>query len=202
MESWQAEQARFRLPALGAVLGAFLLTSCLAVSAWGQAKEWVPPDPCPAVAARLRLQPGGTVEVSRIDVGGNTVFTADALRPLVAGYEGRPLSAAEVCNVADLLQKHYQTGYPYAQVRLAEPGVRDGVLTLQVLEGQVKDLVIQGNDRYSDAYVRSRLHEMAPARPRRGFEEGVVLLNSTPGLQAQVAVQPATTGDSLFDVTA
>ena len=189
--------------ALGAVLGAFLLTSGLAVSAWGQTKEWVPPDPCPAVAARLRLQPGGTVEVSRIDVSGNTVFTADALRPLVAGYEGRPLSVAEVCSVAGLLQKHYQTGYPYAQVRVAEPGLRDGVLTLQVLEGRVKDLVIQGNDRYSDAYVRSRLHEMAPGRvlSRRGFEEGVVLLNTTPGLQAQVAVQPAAAADGLFDVT-
>ncbi|OHD74556.1 MAG: hypothetical protein A2177_08565 [Spirochaetes bacterium RBG_13_68_11] len=142
--------------------------------------------------------------MSRIDVSGNTVFTSNALRPLVAGYEGRPLSVAEVCSVAGLLQKHYHTGYPYAQVRVAEPGLRDGVLTLQVLEGRVKDLVIQGNDRYSDAYVRSRLHEMAPGRvlSRRGFEEGVVLLNTTPGLQAQVAVQPAAAADGLFDVTA
>ena len=101
----------------------------------------------------------GEIVVERFIVEGSTVFDAEDLAAATAPYTNRPLSFTELFEVRAAVTQLYQAaGYitsgayiPVGQV------VDDGTVTIQVIEGGLANINIDGLTRLNPNYVRSRV---------------------------------------------
>lgn len=157
---------------------ALTLSTALALTLPTRAQVDVQPDPLPIpaplpeapVLEPPEVEPGlpaddtTAFEVSTVRVVGSTIFSPEELTALVAPFEGRSVTLGELQGLADALQQQYlEAGYITTQVRIPEQALTDGVVTLEVLEGRLANITVEGGDRYN-AYVTSRLG-LASAKP-------------------------------------
>ncbi|HEY9886957.1 MAG TPA: ShlB/FhaC/HecB family hemolysin secretion/activation protein, partial [Candidatus Obscuribacterales bacterium] len=101
----------------------------------------------------------GEIVVDRFVVEGSTVFSPADLQTVTAPYTDRPLTFTELFAVrAAVTQLYQEAGYitsgafiPVGQV------VDDGTVTIQVIEGRLADINIEGLTRLNPNYVRRRV---------------------------------------------
>ncbi len=111
----------------------------------------------------LEQAPRGRVQVDKVFVQtviieGNTVFSAEALAPIIRPYQGRALSADDIRDLKDALTTYYiSQGYINSGVVLEQHTVSDGVLRLRVIEGRLMALTINGNQRLRSGYIQQRV---------------------------------------------
>ncbi|MEO0539657.1 MAG: ShlB/FhaC/HecB family hemolysin secretion/activation protein [Cyanobacteria bacterium P01_A01_bin.105] len=97
------------------------------------------------------------VEVSDIQVVGSTVFDDDDFAPILTDFEGQALTLEELRQAADAVTQLYlNNGYITSRAILANQTVTDGVVQLQVIEGRLADIEIEGAPRLQ-GYVRDRI---------------------------------------------
>ena len=158
-----------------------------------------PVETSPAVEAhppprREAVSPGGPrIPVRHFVFEGNTVYSDDELRAVVAELEGQALTLEEVYAAADVLTDFYlKNGYSVALVTVPAQQVADGTVRFEAIEGRISQLHLEGNARYRPAVLHSHL-----ARVERGeilrfdhLERGVLLLNDLPGLLARSVIVP------------
>lgn len=99
------------------------------------------------------------VIVQRFNVQGSTIFSDQQFEELLSPFLNRPLTFTELLQAQNAITDLYVSqGYitsgafiPAGQV------IDDGVVTLQVLEGQIADIRVEGYQRLKPEYVRSRV---------------------------------------------
>ena len=102
---------------------------------------------------------GPQVQVSRIEVIGSTVFEDEDFQPFIAPLEGTTVSFGELQTAANQITQLYQRqGYLTSQAVLQEQTITKGIVQIQILEGSLQDIQIEGNERLAESYVRSRLN--------------------------------------------
>jgi len=146
------------------------------------------PKPTPPAADRR-------VRIDRFSITGNTIFSEEELRALIADQEGAELTLTEIYGLADRLTEFYQAhGYSLTTVTVPAQRMLDRVLRLEVVEGKVGKLVFAGNQRYSDAFLARQLDLIKPGTILRfaDLEGEVLLLNDLPGLMARSVLEPGT----------
>ncbi len=140
------------------------------------------------------IPPGGrAVTVQRFEIAGNRAIPTEKLQAVVAPYEGRPLTLLEIYDVADLLTRYYRTrGYTLATATVPAQKVADGVITLEVMEGRLGAIKIEGNRHYKPGFFAWQLNELAAGEPVRDapLERELLLLNDQPGLAARAVITP------------
>lgn len=155
--------------------------------------------PAPAVtpAPRPTPAPAGaeqkTLTVSKFVFNGNTAFTPDALAAVVAAYTGKPVTLAQVYEAADKVVAHYvAAGYSLASVTLPPQKITNGVVQLEVVEGRLAALNVEGNSRYRPEQITHQLGAFTPGQLYRGadIESGLYRVNALPGLSARAVLQP------------
>jgi hemolysin activation/secretion protein len=98
------------------------------------------------------------IRVQQIDVVGSTIFSENDLASIVDPYEGRDLTLEELRSVADrITQLYLDGGYITSRAVLVDQVVTDGVVQIQVIEGSLEQIEIQGNQRVNSSYIRSRV---------------------------------------------
>lgn len=96
--------------------------------------------------------------VERIVFSGHTVIDDALLHALSGPFTGRQLRLAEIEELRRLVTRTYaERGYVNSGVVIAEPGYRDRVLNLRVVEGKLGRVRFEGMGRLADAYLASRL---------------------------------------------
>ncbi|MFN4194736.1 MAG: ShlB/FhaC/HecB family hemolysin secretion/activation protein [Thermosynechococcus sp.] len=155
------------------------------------ALEPPPSPPSPPAEAESILIP-----VQKIVVEGSTIFGPAEFDPIIKPLEGRQVTLAELQGAADAITKLYlEGGYLTSRAVLGEQVARDGVITIQVLEGRLEDIRIEGNKGIIQRYIRSRIARGAgiPLNSNR-LEEQLRLLRTDP-LFANVSasLRPGTT---------
>ncbi len=148
-----------------------------------------PPSPPPEDESVL-------IPVQKIIVEGSTIFGPAEFDPIIKPLEGRQVTLAELQGAADAITKLYlEGGYLTSRAVLAEQVAQDGVITIQVLEGRLEDIRIEGNKGIIQRYIRSRIALGAgvPLNSNR-LEEQLRLLRTDP-LFANVSasLRPGTT---------
>ena len=99
-----------------------------------------------------------TVPVTQIEVIGSTVFTATDFEPLVSPLEGRDASINELQALAEAItQLYFDQGYLTSRAVLSEQEVTDGTIQIQVIEGTISDIQIEGNQQTNTGYLKRRL---------------------------------------------
>jgi hemolysin activation/secretion protein len=160
-----------------------------------------PAAPAPGVS------PGGpAVLVRGFQITGNTVFSAAELQAELTPWFGKRQTLAQLYEAADKLTEFYHRhGYGLAYVSLPAQTLSNGTVRLQVVEGRIGNIAIQGNDRTSNDTLIKRVGNIhtGDVYSDAAMERAALLLNDLPGVQARAVLSPGQqfgTSDVLFKV--
>ncbi|MBF2027563.1 MAG: ShlB/FhaC/HecB family hemolysin secretion/activation protein [Oscillatoriales cyanobacterium C42_A2020_001] len=175
-----------------------------------------PPKPLPPTQPVLPEQPTPTptpepppsdavkVPVSRIEVTGSTIFSPKDFEPITKPQEGRDNTLEELRQVADsITQLYLDRGYITSRAVLVDQTIQNGVVQIQVIEGSIEDIVVEGTRNVRESYVRSRVGLGAqPPLSRDDLEDSLRLLKSDPLFtNVEASLRPGTQlGKSLLVV--
>lgn len=155
-------------------------------------KEETPKEtPAPADAKR--------VQIKKIVIDGATLVSEKELRSAVSEYEGKDLALSEMQKVADKITEIYRKkGYTTSRAYLPPQTIKDGILTIKIIEGKVGKIDIKGN-RY---FRTSQLEKKIKLKPKDYFkydslQNSLTYINENPDRKAKAilvpGVEPGTT---------
>ncbi|MGB5636461.1 MAG: ShlB/FhaC/HecB family hemolysin secretion/activation protein [Waterburya sp.] len=112
----------------------------------------------------------GKVKIKGFKFIGNTAFSEEELNQVVAKFTQKEISFAELLQVEELIRQQYLAGcqsnnvnsnrpcYLNSDVVIAAGQKVDGeIITIEIIEGAIKDIQVTGTKRLNPNYVRSRL---------------------------------------------
>lgn len=169
------------------------------------------PGPLPSVntapVTPSGVAPGGaTFTVQRFDIEGNSAISTDELQAQIAGYVGKSMTLAQLYDVADVLTRYYRSkGYGLAFVTPPAQKITNGSVRLQVVEGRLGKISLQGNSRTRTSVLQKRAAglQSGDVYTDAAAERATLLMNDIPGVTAHGTVSPGAdygTSDMLFDV--
>lgn len=150
-------------------------------------EEVIPPETdapiTPVIPPAVNPSSGDTtLPVTQIEVVGSTVFSATDFEPLITPLTGRDVSINELQTLTEAItQLYFDQGYLTTRAVLAEQEVTDGLVQIQILEGNISEIQIEGNQQTHTEYLRQRLAlgTEAPAQ-LSGIEDQLRLLELSP----------------------
>lgn len=98
------------------------------------------------------------IPVQKIEILGSTVLSQAEIDRITKPFEGREVTLEELRSIADSITKLYiDRGYITSRAVLVDQTVNNGVIQIQVIEGSLESIQIQGTRRLRSSYVRSRV---------------------------------------------
>jgi hemolysin activation/secretion protein len=125
--------------------------------------------------------------------GAKTIPAAD-FRPLYAGLLGKEIKLSNILDVADAIEKLYRDrGYILVRAYVPPQRVRDGVFTINVVEGKVAHVAVEGGTPATQDQVKAYLRQSQDLSPLpvTTMERSLLLANDLPGVQASGVLKPA-----------
>jgi hemolysin activation/secretion protein len=112
--------------------------------------------------------------VRHFAVEGSTVFSPEQIAELTAPYENKPITTEDLLRLRDSITYTYvDAGYPNSGAVIPPQTMTDGVLRLQVIEGTLTRIDVEGARWFRESYFRDRLAasakkplEVAPLQER------------------------------------
>ncbi len=160
-----------------------------------QPKSVTPETNTPAAAVNQVPEGGPTVTVQRFEITGNSVYSEAVLQALVASWLNRPVTLADLYRAADVITKYYQThSYGLARCTIPQQEFASGVATLEVVEGRIGKVSVEGATRTRVAVIEKRASVLASGQvyTDAAMDRSVMLINDLPGVQAQATLEPGT----------
>lgn len=118
----------------------------------------LPPLPPVPLEDRQRLSHQVRVFVQQIKVEGNTIFPVEKLAAITQRYVGRELTTEDLEALRlELTRLYIEAGYVNSGAVIPDQSVSAGVITYQIIEGQLTDMTISGTKWFRDSYIRQRL---------------------------------------------
>ena len=173
--------------------------------------QQIPPRPIPQrPAPEIRIEKGSVpaiqisdqvrIPVQSLRVTGQTVYSEAELVALTDFKPGSELNLTELRAMAARITDHYQrNGYVVAQAYLPAQGIKDGVVTIAVLEGKYGKITLRNQSSLSDGTANGILRglnsgdtiSIAP------LERRLLLLSDLPGVVVKSTLVPgAAVGES------
>jgi hemolysin activation/secretion protein len=116
----------------------------------------IPPLEDPRLAPTA--DPALELFVARWLFEGNTAYSDVELRAVVEPWTGRAIGPAELQSARDALTLHYvDAGYFTSGALIPDQDVSEGSIRVEIVEGSLEDIEIEGNERFRDFYLRERL---------------------------------------------
>lgn len=137
---------------------------------------------------------GTSFDLKTITITGSTTFTQAELHALVSDLEGATRTLKDLHVAAERITTYYrEQGYPVARAYLPAQEIKDGVVTIAVVEGRIADRQLKNKSRLSDARAAAYLDQSGNGKVIRSdsIDRGLLLLNDTPGVtNARATLQP------------
>lgn len=127
--------------------------------------------------------PDISVVFRRIEIKGITAFTKKQLAPLYAPYLNKQVKLAVAWKIAaDITQFYRKAGYFLARAYVPAQEVDAGVLTIQVIEGYIGDVVIEGKTK-PNRVAQTLIASLKASKPLKSdvLETVLLRLNDLPG---------------------
>lgn len=167
------------------------------------AEDLLPSTNSPNLPGDVPGDAEATIEVKGYAVEGSTVFDQAELDAVTAEFVGSMTFAQLLQARSAITQLYVDKGYVTSGAYIPPQTLKDGIVTVQILEGTLEDIKISGNNHLKTYYVRDRL-ALAGAQPLNVNQllEGLKLLQldpliSTISADLQAGIQP---GTSLLEV--
>ena len=129
-----------------------------------------PPEPLPEETTPIPQNPTELevdseddidVSIETVTVRGDTILTQAEVDEIVKPLEGQTISLAELrLAIDDLTQIYLERGYITSRAVLDESSLDDGQIQIQIIEGAVKQIDVEGTTRLEN-YVRDRVNQAA-----------------------------------------
>lgn len=173
----------------------------------------MPTAALPEVGAKLEA--GGTISapegadgialvLKAIEIEGLTVYSAAEMLPLYQDMLGKSVTLAEVFGIADRMTAKYRNdGYILTQVVIPPQTIDEGRVRLQVVEGFIDNVVIQGETRHNIEWLAGFAEKLRQSRPlnSKALERYVLLINDLAGMSAQAVLSASQTTPGASDLT-
>lgn len=115
----------------------------------------------------------------------------------------RGVTVGMIENVADTITRYYrERGFILAKAYIPEQHVRDGVVTLTLLLGELGEIDVQNNKKYKASTIE-RIFDPVINKPvtAKNIEERLFFVNDMPGLSAQAYFEPGSqVGDTRLNI--
>jgi hemolysin activation/secretion protein len=112
----------------------------------------IAPDSTPATTGEKSLV------LNQIRFVGNTVVSAEDLQAVVAPFIGKAIGAADIETLRQKVTLLYvDRGYVNSGALLAQDALNQDTLTLQIIEGRLKEVRLRGLDGLNEHYVADHL---------------------------------------------
>jgi hemolysin activation/secretion protein len=161
----------------------------------------LPPAPVPE-----RRGPISTVKVyvREILVLGSTVFTPEELAQVTDPYRNREITSEDIESLRVAMTLLYvRHGYSTSGALVPDQAIMDGVLTLQIIEGTLSRINVEGNYWFWSSYFTSRLQRDAgPPVNVNALQQRLQLFQTDPRIERINAdLRPGETrGESVLNV--
>ncbi|MBS0616159.1 MAG: ShlB/FhaC/HecB family hemolysin secretion/activation protein [Verrucomicrobia bacterium] len=100
----------------------------------------------------------GSLHLKKVVFEGNDVFSSKVLERKAKDYVGRDITMQDVQEICAKVQRKYnRRGYFLTRVYPPAQVIKDGVLKLTVIEGHLGDIIVTGNEHYSEKFIRRYL---------------------------------------------
>ncbi|MCC7487672.1 MAG: ShlB/FhaC/HecB family hemolysin secretion/activation protein [Burkholderiales bacterium] len=138
--------------------------------------------------------------ITRFDVSGNTLLTADEVGRLVAPFTGSARDFADVQRALEAIERAYRDrGLSAVQVLLPEQDITKGVVRFQVIEPKIGRVVIEGNQFFDADNIRRSLPALKEGATPNSVElsRNLQLLAEHPTKQTTVTLRPGGAEDRI-----
>ncbi len=135
-------------------------------------------------APPLRNLPGEKIDVKKLEISGNRAIASEVLHGLVRSAEGRSLTLRELEGLAASITQYYRgAGYFVARAYLPAQEVRDGVVSIRVIEGRYGKFILENKSLVRDGVVQGLLDDVKDRDivSNATLERAMLLINDTPG---------------------
>ncbi|MFN3536427.1 MAG: ShlB/FhaC/HecB family hemolysin secretion/activation protein [Brevundimonas sp.] len=155
---------------------------------------------------RQESAPESDLSVTLTDVrfeGAQAVPVA-ALEALAAPYLGRPMPLAGVFALAEAVTAEYRSrGYVLSRAVVGPQRIEDGVLTIQVLEGYVDRITIEGDAGGYAPFLTRYMDPVRDGRPTSGdaLARALLLARDLGGVDVRAVVSPSATQQGAADIS-
>jgi len=114
--------------------------------------------PVPALPKEQGEIPPVQVFVREIQVKGSTVFPADEIAQVTDRYKNRQLTTEDLERLrTELTLLYVNKGYVNSGAILPDQAVSDGIVTYQIIEGQLTNIDLEGNRWFRSNYLTKRI---------------------------------------------
>lgn len=134
------------------------------------------------------------ITVKAIHFSPSEVLSKEELDAIAADYRGRPVSLAELQQLADRVNALYKAkGVVTALATIPQQDVTDGVIEVRLVEGRVGAVHLSGNASTRDSYIESRLGLSGGMLvDLNRLERSLIWFNETNDVRLQADLQPGT----------
>lgn len=145
------------------------------------------------------------VFVKEIRLSGNAIISTDELKQITSPYENRIATSEDLQELIHKITLYYVgKGYMNSGAVLPDQEVKDNVILLQIIEGQLGKINIKGNKKLETGYIEDRLRIGAgPPLNVNDLQQSLLLLQQG-GVVSRVNAELAPglqRGESTLDVT-
>jgi len=129
-----------------------------------------------------RLSTAFRIYVKQIKITGNTVFSDQELQKITHSYNSRTITNEELQALRHQLTRYYiDHGYINSGVTLPDQDISNGVIQFQVVEGELSNFNITGNDWLKSSYIDKRMAQSfdAPLNIKK-VQDRLLLLQQDP----------------------
>ncbi|MBI3752993.1 MAG: ShlB/FhaC/HecB family hemolysin secretion/activation protein [Deltaproteobacteria bacterium] len=138
---------------------------------------------------------GEKIHITKITVQGATLLDQTVLDTIIAPYQNKDLTLAEINAAADAITAAYRAkGFLAAYAYIPAQDIKDGIIIIQVIEAKTGNITITGNQNYTTAFIQGHLQKVqqAPTIKEQTLERALMLLNDYPSLNVNGALKPGT----------
>lgn len=152
------------------MLNILMLVAVLAAVALLRTTAWcedIRPSQTPVLPPVTHFEgvPPLSIYAARIVVAGSTVFSDDDFQEITYPLEGRYLTSEDLETLRQKLTRLYvERGYINSGAVIPDQDIQDGVITYQIIEGELSAVEISGNRWFQERWLARRLTSQAPLK--------------------------------------
>ncbi|NES44742.1 ShlB/FhaC/HecB family hemolysin secretion/activation protein [Moorena sp. SIO2C4] len=164
-----------------------------------------PSTPSPDLPDEILEDIPRRIVIKRFNIIGSTVFSQEKLAEITDPFLNQPISLPRLFKLRSEITKLYdQEGYVNSGAYIPPQELEDGIVSIQIIEGELEDIIVKGLSRLNSNYIKSRL-AIATKKPLnvRRLLNGLQMLRLDPlianiSAELSAGVEP---GESLLEVT-
>lgn len=140
---------------------------------------------------------------SRFRIAGVHALPFDSIAAQFAPLTNRNITIAELLQAADNVTRMYrEQGYPLSFAFVPDQTFQDNVVVINIVEGYVDTVKIQGNPGASEERLRKIAEQLKTDRPlsQKSFDRITGILGLQPGMRIKATVRPPVNTDGASEM--